>query len=488
MHLLLVEDDERLARALTRLLEEDRHVVEHAPDGRTGIELAGAIDGLDAVILDIGLPDMSGLDVARRLRRDQVDVSILMLTARDTVNDRVTGPRRRRRRLRRQAVRVPGGRGAPARAGPSRRARAAPPGSPPRGGRDHPRRGRAAGDRQRPQRRPQPARVLAARGADAASRPDADARPAARPRLAVQRRGHAQRRRRLRPLPADQARRGRARRWRPSEGWATGSAMADGGRLDPRDDDAEQAALADEAKLIRRVRWRLVAWSGISTLVVLVILGAALYAAVANSLEAASVQQLENRARPFVALLEGPNGDTGNGPEQGFVFGGGNTVLYIFDANGAPVQVGDRPVVVPTGLPEEAGLTAAAASADGTDIRTATLEFAAPFAGPPGSGPGTTVQVPVRVLTHEIVAQQDGNTYYLQVLQDRSTEVETLQALLTVLLVGGVLVVRRRGRVRLALRAARAGADPGLVRAPSGRPCAASASSPPTPRTSCARR
>jgi DNA-binding response OmpR family regulator len=91
MHLLLVEDDERLARALTRLLEEDRHVVEHAPDGRTGLELASAIDGLDAVILDIGLPDMSGLDVARRLRHDQVDVSILMLTARDTVNDRVTG-------------------------------------------------------------------------------------------------------------------------------------------------------------------------------------------------------------------------------------------------------------------------------------------------------------------------------------------------------------------------------------------------------------
>ena len=91
MHLLLVEDDERLARALTRLLEGDRHVVEHAADGRTGLELAGAIDGLDAVILDMGLPDISGLDVARRIRQDGIDVSILMLTARDTVNDRVTG-------------------------------------------------------------------------------------------------------------------------------------------------------------------------------------------------------------------------------------------------------------------------------------------------------------------------------------------------------------------------------------------------------------
>jgi two-component system OmpR family response regulator len=91
MHLLLVEDDERLARALTRLLEEDRHVVEHAPDGRTGIELAGAIDGLDAVILDIGLPDMTGLDVARAIRSDGIETSILMLTARDTVNDRVRG-------------------------------------------------------------------------------------------------------------------------------------------------------------------------------------------------------------------------------------------------------------------------------------------------------------------------------------------------------------------------------------------------------------
>jgi DNA-binding response OmpR family regulator len=91
MHLLVVEDDERLRRALRRLLEADRHVVELAPDGETALELAEAANGIDAVILDIGLPDMSGLEVARRLRRDDDALAILMLTARDTVGDRVLG-------------------------------------------------------------------------------------------------------------------------------------------------------------------------------------------------------------------------------------------------------------------------------------------------------------------------------------------------------------------------------------------------------------
>ena len=68
MHLLVVEDDERLRRALRRLLEADRHVVELAHDGHSALELADATDGIDAVILDIGLPDINGLDVARRLR------------------------------------------------------------------------------------------------------------------------------------------------------------------------------------------------------------------------------------------------------------------------------------------------------------------------------------------------------------------------------------------------------------------------------------
>src|SRR6476660_539431 len=91
MHLLVVEDDPRLGRLLKRLLEDDRHVVEVAVDGRSGLEIAEDATGIECIVLDIGLPDIDGLEVARRLRASGSDVSILMLTARDTVGDRVTG-------------------------------------------------------------------------------------------------------------------------------------------------------------------------------------------------------------------------------------------------------------------------------------------------------------------------------------------------------------------------------------------------------------
>jgi two-component system response regulator MprA len=91
MQLLVVEDDPRLQRTLRRLLEGDRHVVEIAGDGATGLEVATTWPGLEAIVLDIGLPDVSGLEVARRIRRAGLDVAILMLTARDTVGDRVGG-------------------------------------------------------------------------------------------------------------------------------------------------------------------------------------------------------------------------------------------------------------------------------------------------------------------------------------------------------------------------------------------------------------
>lgn len=91
MHLLVIEDDPRLVRLLRRLLEEDRHVVETATSGRDGLEIVEATTGIELIVLDVGLPDISGLEVARRVRASGNEVAVLMLTARDTVGDRVTG-------------------------------------------------------------------------------------------------------------------------------------------------------------------------------------------------------------------------------------------------------------------------------------------------------------------------------------------------------------------------------------------------------------
>ena len=91
MHLLVVEDDPRLGRLLVRLLQEERHLVELTASGEEAIEIAEAGSGIDAMILDIGLPDIPGTQVAARLRRAGSRLPILMLTARDAVEDRVKG-------------------------------------------------------------------------------------------------------------------------------------------------------------------------------------------------------------------------------------------------------------------------------------------------------------------------------------------------------------------------------------------------------------
>ena len=91
MHLLVVEDDARLSRLLKRLLSQDRHVVETALTAEEGLEVATSNLELDAIVLDVGLPDRSGFDVARTLRKKGSQVPILMLTARDSVSDRVEG-------------------------------------------------------------------------------------------------------------------------------------------------------------------------------------------------------------------------------------------------------------------------------------------------------------------------------------------------------------------------------------------------------------
>jgi two-component system response regulator MprA len=90
MRLLLVEDDRKMAAVLRCGLEEEGYSVFVATDGRQGLEMAESCE-LDGIILDVMLPKMDGLEVARRLRRNDNQTPILMLTARDTVPDVVTG-------------------------------------------------------------------------------------------------------------------------------------------------------------------------------------------------------------------------------------------------------------------------------------------------------------------------------------------------------------------------------------------------------------
>ena len=90
MHILIAEDDVRLARVLRRVLQEDGHVVDVASDGRQALELGGE-PGVDLIILDVMLPEMDGFDVCHALRSAGVDTPILMLTARSAVDDRVRG-------------------------------------------------------------------------------------------------------------------------------------------------------------------------------------------------------------------------------------------------------------------------------------------------------------------------------------------------------------------------------------------------------------
>ena len=91
VHLLVVEDDPRLGRLLSRLLTADRHVVDLAIDGLEAVDLLEANPGFEAVILDVGLPGIDGFEVARRVRASGSTVPILMLTARDSLTDRVDG-------------------------------------------------------------------------------------------------------------------------------------------------------------------------------------------------------------------------------------------------------------------------------------------------------------------------------------------------------------------------------------------------------------
>ena len=90
MHILVVEDEQRLAFLLRRVLLEERHTVDLAHDGEKGLDLALS-DTYDAVILDVMLPIYDGFEICRQMREEHILTPVLMLTARGAVEDRVKG-------------------------------------------------------------------------------------------------------------------------------------------------------------------------------------------------------------------------------------------------------------------------------------------------------------------------------------------------------------------------------------------------------------
>jgi len=197
--------------------------------------------------------------------------------------------------------------------------------------------------------------------------------------------------------------------------------MPDGTQDPDERTEVERAADDADAALVRRVRRNLVLWSGATTLVILVALAAALYLAAASSLASSGASQLDARMTGITSLATGqrprPNDDD---DPYGFIFGqGSGTFALILDSDGNPIQ---RPNFrVPPGLPDQGSVVAAQGS--GRDLRTGTIS-------------GT----PIRVLTEQI-HDDAGRTFLIQVVQDRTAEQQTLDIMLAVLVVGGLVVI-----------------------------------------------
>jgi two-component system sensor histidine kinase CiaH len=195
--------------------------------------------------------------------------------------------------------------------------------------------------------------------------------------------------------------------------------------LDPRD-AAERGAAEADARLVRSVRMRLVAWSAGSTLLVLLVLGIALYLSVASSLQASGMALLDDRARDIVASITRQVPSAGD-PRTDFIFGGGGTFAIVIAPDGS--TIGPPRFSLPAGLPDHDAATAASSS--GRDVRTRTVSFV---------GPGSQAfAVPVRQLT--VASQVTQGQFFVQVIQDRTAEARTLDSVVLVLVLGGLVVV-----------------------------------------------
>jgi heavy metal response regulator len=91
MRILVVEDERKVANFIRQGLEEEGHTVEVAGDGASALELVLADDGYDLVVLDLMLPGRDGLGVLKAMRDRRVRTPVLVLTARDSVADKVSG-------------------------------------------------------------------------------------------------------------------------------------------------------------------------------------------------------------------------------------------------------------------------------------------------------------------------------------------------------------------------------------------------------------
>lgn len=90
MRILVVEDDKRIAGFIQKGLKEEQHAVDVVHNGEDG-EFWGEVNEYDLIILDIMLPKKNGIEVCRGLRDKKINTPIIMLTARDTVDDKVKG-------------------------------------------------------------------------------------------------------------------------------------------------------------------------------------------------------------------------------------------------------------------------------------------------------------------------------------------------------------------------------------------------------------
>ncbi len=90
MRILLAEDDQRIANFVIKGLRENAYAVDAAADGDDALYQA-AINTYDVIILDVMMPKKDGFEVCRKLRKEGVKTPVLMLTARDAVEDRISG-------------------------------------------------------------------------------------------------------------------------------------------------------------------------------------------------------------------------------------------------------------------------------------------------------------------------------------------------------------------------------------------------------------